>query len=104
MLLTEMGSGTANLKQCQRIDVVCDGVRHHATITLERFDNALGWYPAGTLTLPLCQIPLLQQALEEMSAAPICSACPADAYGQKVIPFPLLVSQPSLLEETGSAG
>ena len=57
---------------------------------VQRFDAALGWYTAGALTLPLCQVPLLQQALDEMSAGSVCAGCPAEACEQKVIPFPLL--------------
>ena len=85
--------GTGSTQQCQRIDITRDVIGRTATITVERFDAALGWYTAGALTLPLCQVPLLQQALENMSG-PLCAECPADACGQKIIPFPRLASEP----------
>lgn len=87
-----MGTGSSQFQQCQRFEIARDPGSRSATITVERFDAALGWYTAGAMTLPLCQIPLLQQALERISAEAVCSECPADACGQKIIPFPLLAS------------
>ena len=50
-------------------------------IRLESFDNGLGWYSSGSLTLPLHQLPLLEQAIAEMRNEPIVET--AD-----IIPFP----------------
>jgi hypothetical protein len=50
-------------------------------IRLESYDDGLGWYSAGALTLPLHQLPLLQQAIEDMRHEPLIET--AD-----IIPFP----------------
>lgn len=50
-------------------------------IRLESFDNGLGWYSSGSLTLPLHQLPLLEQAIAEMRNEPLVET--AD-----IIPFP----------------
>lgn len=53
-------------------------------IRLESYDDGLGWYSSGCLTLPLHQLPLLEQAIADMRHEPIEEV--AD-----IIPFPGLV-------------
>jgi hypothetical protein len=50
-------------------------------IRLESFDNGLGWYSSGSLTLPLHQLPLLEQAIAEMRNEPLVETA-------EIIPFP----------------
>lgn len=52
-------------------------------IVVESHDAGLGWYPSGALTLPLHQLPLLEQAIEAMRRRPL----EEEEYG-KIIPFP----------------
>jgi hypothetical protein len=95
-----------NFQQCQRIDVVKQGHGEDAQlkISIERFDECLGWYLAGGLSIPIHQVPLLQQALEQMKSVGCAdcveTACPA----KKIIPFPTMMAEfaPSTVEETGS--
>lgn len=54
-------------------------------IRVESYDDVLGWYTAGSLTVPLHQLPLLEQAVEEMR----WTDRGAEEYGQ-IIPFPRL--------------
>ena len=54
-------------------------------IRLESYDDGLGWYSAGALTLPLHQLPLLEQALADMRHEPLVET--AD-----IIPFPGLTA------------
>jgi hypothetical protein len=53
-----------------------------ARIRVESHDERLGWYSAGALTLPLHQLPLLEQAIAEMRAIP------AEPEFATIIPFP----------------
>jgi hypothetical protein len=50
-------------------------------IRLESYDQGLGWYSSGSLSLPLHQLPLLEQAIADMRNEPIVET--AD-----IIPFP----------------
>lgn len=70
--------------QLQRIQVETgrDSEGQRVTIRVESYDERLGWYTAGSLALPLCQLPLLEQALEEMRR---CNQSDEEA---KIIPFP----------------
>jgi hypothetical protein len=65
--------------------------RHHSgdrvVIEVENHDEGLGWYTSGSLTLPLEQLPLLEQAIEAMRAR-----CRSEEYG-KIIPFPAAQAQ-----------
>lgn len=65
------------------------GAEQVVRISLERYDASLGWYTAGALSLPLCQLPLLEQALDEISVSS-CSDCSGPSCARKIIPFPLL--------------
>jgi hypothetical protein len=94
---------TSRFNDCQRIQVAKEvrGEEKVLKISVERFDDALGWYVAGSLVLPLQQLPLLQQTLNEMS----CSDCPDCVQEKecrgKIISFPLLMqanADPKLAE------
>jgi hypothetical protein len=50
-------------------------------IEVESFDPVLGWYTSGSVALPLEELPLLEQAIEDMRRAP------EESYGE-IIPFP----------------
>lgn len=78
---------------CQRIQVAKEtqGEDTVLKILLERFDVVLGWYSAGALTIPLHQLPLLQQALEEMDCVD-CDQCRDKCRG-KIISFPLMAKE-----------
>ncbi|MEW6156537.1 MAG: hypothetical protein AB1813_03855 [Verrucomicrobiota bacterium] len=75
-----------SLQQSQRVRVEMEphlsGMR--VKILVESHDERLGWYPAGTLTVPLEQLPLLEQAVEEMRRR----ARSEESSSAKVIPFP----------------
>lgn len=57
-------------------------------IRVENYDEFLGWYPSGSLTLALHQLPLLEQAISEMRAGNAGNMPCAD----KIIPFPGLAA------------
>ena len=50
-------------------------------IRLESYDDGLGWYSAGALTVPLHQLPLLEQAIADMRHEPLIETA-------EIIPFP----------------
>ncbi len=51
-------------------------------IEVENHDPVLGWYTSGALALPLEQLPILEQAVDEIRRCP-----DTEQYG-KIIPFP----------------
>jgi hypothetical protein len=53
-------------------------------IRVENHDAQLGWYVAGSISLPLQQLPLLEQALEAMRTGTLDEASPDN----NIIPFP----------------
>lgn len=55
-------------EQSQRIRVEMEShpTGKHVKIRVENYEERLGWYTAGALSLPLHQLPLLEQAVEEM--------------------------------------
>ena len=59
-------------------------------ISIERYDECLGWYPSGCLNLPLHQLPLLEQAVAEMRASE-----ESKNFAQ-IIPFPGMEKADSL--------
>ena len=65
------------------------GAEQVVRISLERHDDDLGWYTAGSMCIPLCQLPVLEQALDELSASQSFT-CTEAICGRKIIPFPLL--------------
>lgn len=71
-------------EQSQRIQVEMDASldERSVKIRLERFDELLGWYTAGSLALPLHQLPLLEQAVAEMRSLQ------AGTQTDKIVLFP----------------
>ena len=72
--------------QCQRIDVTLEtsAGSKRMKIFLESHDPSLGWYRAASLSIPLHQLPLLQQAIDRMRTIE-----PAEKpTGARIIPFP----------------
>lgn len=67
-----------------QLDLECPGRRGRVKIRVESYDENLGWYTAGSLSLPLAQLPLLEQAVEEMRAR----ARAMDSSPATIIPFP----------------
>jgi len=82
----------ANLaNSSQRVQVQME--RHpegkRVKIRVESYDAGLGWYTAGALTVPLHQLPLLEQAVEDMRRV-----SPDDEFAD-IIPFPGMISEPA---------
>ena len=72
--------------QCQRIEVTLETGQgpKRLKISLESHDSTLGWYRAASLSIPLHQVPLLEQAIERMRTIE-----PAEKLtDSKIIPFP----------------
>lgn len=72
------------LEQSQRVQVEIEPHQSgkRVKIRLENYDVQLGWYPAGSLSLALHQLPLLEQAVAEMRA------CKFSEDTDKIISFP----------------
>ena len=85
-----MNSQPPKAQECQRVQVTREmqGDDPVVRISVERFHRVLGWYTASALTLPVCQLPLLEQAIAELSSVERNNN-EADS-GRKIIPFPLL--------------
>lgn len=58
-------------------------------IRLESYDDGLGWYTSGSLVIPLHQLPLVEQAIEEMRGAA------AEEQYAEIIPFPGMIREQS---------
>ena len=67
----------------QRIQVLLEP-RERAKICLESYDDNLGWYTAASLSIPLHQLPLLEQAIDRMRA----DNAQQPPHANKIIPFP----------------
>lgn len=92
-------------QECQRIDVLKQGqgADAHLKISLERFNECLGWYTAGALSIPLHQVPLLQQALDEIKTIDCAECVEKVSSANKIIPFPTMMAEfAPTVEETGS--
>ena len=78
-------------ESAQRIQVELE--RHvygkRVKIRVENYDSGLGWYSSGSLTVPLHQLPLLEQAIDDMR-----SVDHSDEYAD-IIPFPGTMIQPA---------
>lgn len=86
-----MNSQPPKAQECQRVQVTRETQGHDQVvrISVERYHATLGWYTASALTLPLCQLPLLEQAIGDLSAMERnCSDCDEATCGRKIIPFP----------------
>ena len=77
---------------CQRVHVDVETSReaNRVKICLESHDEGLGWYTAASLSIPLAQVPLLQQALEHSFSEPAAG----EATPDNIIPFPQPFRQP----------
>jgi hypothetical protein len=61
-------------------------------ISVESYDEGLGWYTSGSLSLPLNQLPLLEQAIAGMR-----TDCSQECLGGgNIIPFCSLLPQPAV--------
>jgi hypothetical protein len=76
---------SADQEDVQRVQVSVerDAAGQRVRIEVENHDAVLGWYTSGSVILPLHQLPLLEQAIEEMRRQPA-----NEEYG-RIIPFPL---------------
>jgi hypothetical protein len=81
------------LEQVQRVQLETEEhpAGRRVKVRVESFDENLGWYTSGSLSLPIHQLPLLEQALSAMGAEDHSENCP-DA---KVIAFPGLIAPPT---------
>lgn len=73
-------------EQSERVCVVTETrpTGRRVKIRVEHYEERLGWYTAGALSIPLHQLPLLEQAIEETR---VCESS-AEALTEKSIPFP----------------
>ncbi len=87
-------------EQCQRVNVVREtqGTEKVIKIVLERYDETLGWYQAGALSVPLHQLPLMQQALSEFNVTDCHEECDGKNCPSKIICFPMLMAGGQLQE------
>jgi hypothetical protein len=79
-------------EQVQRIQATVEGLPEAKClkICVENYDQGLGWYSGGSLTIPLHQVPLLEQALQAARAE-----CPeAKDNSPTIVPFPGLRTPP----------
>lgn len=78
------------LQHGQRVNVEMECTPHgrRVKIRTENHDEGLGWYTSGSLTLPLHQLPLLEQAVAEMRRQ-----AREEQEFAKIIPFPGLSSE-----------
>jgi hypothetical protein len=87
MLLPETTPQTQN--QRIQVQLETDGLEKKVKIRVENHDESLGWYPSGSLTLALHQLPLLEQAIGEMRVGNV----PDESLEDKIIPFPGLAAR-----------
>jgi len=91
MLLTESKTQTQSQRiqaEIEPISVDVQACDKCVKIRVENYDEILGWYPCGSLTLALHQLPLLEQAISEMRAGTADDV----PFADKIIPFPGLVA------------
>jgi len=79
-------------QQMQRLQVDLEGqpAARRLKISVESYAEGLGWYPAGSLTFPIHQLPLLEQALLELRQREE----PQIPNESNVVPFPGLTIAP----------
>lgn len=72
------------LESSQRVQVELEtrASGKRVKIRVENHDEGLGWYTSGALTLPLHELPLLEQAIADMRGVP------AEVDLADIIPFP----------------
>lgn len=71
----------------QRIEVGIEvrGSAKRLKICLENHHESLGWYTAGCLSIPLHQLPLLEQAIQRLKSYEVSTE--AESLEDKIIPF-----------------
>jgi hypothetical protein len=78
-------------ESAQRVQVELE--RHvygkRVKIRMENYDPVLGWYSSGSVTVPLNQLPLLEQAIDEMRTVE------REETFAEIIPFPGMVAGPA---------
>ena len=67
-----------------RAEMESDPTGSRVRITAERLDELERWYLLGSVSFPLSQLPLLEQALAEMKAG----CWPRPCLSDKIVPFP----------------
>ena len=72
--------------QLQRVQVEAEpgGPDRRVKVRVESYDELLGWYTSGSLSLGLHQLPLLEQAIQTMRSWASCDETPEE----QIIPFP----------------
>jgi hypothetical protein len=80
------------LEEVQRIRLETEShpAGKRVKIRVESFDECLGWYTAASLSLPIHQLPLLEQALSATATEVASDSDPEE----KVIAFPGLLAKP----------
>jgi hypothetical protein len=71
----------------QRVEaqIESDESGQRVRIRVENYDEGLGWYPAASILLPLNQLPVLEQAVEDMRRS--CH-CFKESEASNIISFP----------------
>jgi hypothetical protein len=82
-----------SVAQPQRVQVetVPGGGGSSVKIRMENYDEFLGWYTSGSLSLSAHQLPLLEQAIQEMRTR----AHRDESVADKIIVFPGRLCEPS---------
>ncbi len=70
------------LAQSQRIQVEREDASN-VKIRVESYDPKLGWYPSASISLPLHQLALLEQSIQDMRRGNAGADCE-----DNIIPFP----------------
>jgi hypothetical protein len=80
MLQQQLGS--AEQSQRIRVEMQTHPEGNRVKIRVEHHEERLGWYTAGSLSLPIHQLPLLEQAMAELRS---CEPCEQD---DKIVSIP----------------
>jgi hypothetical protein len=80
MLLQQLGS--AEQSQRIRVEMESHPEGKRVKIRVEHLEERLGWYTARSLSLPIHQLPLLEQAVAEMRS------CEASEQDDKIVFVP----------------
>jgi len=67
-----------------QVELVSHRQSKRVRIRLESHDEQLGWYTSGSLSLPIQQLPLLEQAVAEIRSRMAGESAPAG----NIIPLP----------------
>jgi hypothetical protein len=80
MSLQQLGS--AEQSQRIRVEMEAHPEGKHVKIRVEHHEERLGWYTARSLSLPIHQLPLLEQAVAEMRS------CESSDQDDKIVYVP----------------